>query len=140
MSDKVIIYSREDGGVSVIHPADATLSMEKIAEISVPSGTSYKIVNASSIPSDRIFRNAWKEGSTKVSVDIPKAKELTHEARRFARDGEMAPFDLKVTIPDESAAAEAERVKLRKKYADLQTEIDASSTETALKSVMKKLP
>lgn len=137
---KCAVYSESDGNVHVFHPVDRSISDSALkALVKENTGKDCKILSTDNLP-DRLFRNAWKEGSTKVSVDIPKAKELTHEARRFARDGEMAPFDLKVTIPDESAAAEAERVKLRKKYANLQTEIDASSTETALKSVMKKLP
>ena len=61
--DKRIIYSNDDGGVSVMTPmpeALKTMSIEQIAAKDVPAGKPYKIVNASDIPTDRTFRNAWE--------------------------------------------------------------------------------
>lgn len=56
---KRIIYKNENGGVSVIIPADCGLTIEQIAAKDVPTGKSYKIVNVSDIPSDRTERNQW---------------------------------------------------------------------------------
>jgi len=36
------------------------LTIEQIAAKDVPAGKEYQIVNASEIPSDRTFRNAWE--------------------------------------------------------------------------------
>lgn len=59
--EKRIIYPNDDGGVSIIIPApECNLSIEEIASKDVPSGKPYKIVNASDIPSDRTFRDAWE--------------------------------------------------------------------------------
>jgi hypothetical protein len=56
-----IIYPTDDGGVAVIVPAvECGLSIEEIAAKDVPAGKPYKIVDASDIPSDRTFRNAWE--------------------------------------------------------------------------------
>ena len=56
-----IIYPNDDGGVSVIVPAaDCGLTIEEIAAKDVPAGKPYKIVDASDIPTDRTFRNAWE--------------------------------------------------------------------------------
>lgn len=61
MSEKRIIYPTDDGGVAVIIPAQGCgLTIEEIAAKDVPQGKQYKIVNASEIPSDRTFRNAWE--------------------------------------------------------------------------------
>lgn len=61
MPEKRIIYPTDDGGVAVIIPApDCGLTVEEIAAKDVPQGKKYKIVNASEIPSDRTFRNAWE--------------------------------------------------------------------------------
>jgi hypothetical protein len=61
MVDQRIIYPNDDGGVSVIIPAaDCGLTIEEIAAKDVPEGKPYKIVNASDIPADRTFRNAWE--------------------------------------------------------------------------------
>ena len=62
---KRIIYPTDDGGVDIIIPAPAWLAeegntMEVLAEMKVPEGTPYKIVDVTDIPSDRTFRNAWE--------------------------------------------------------------------------------
>ena len=56
-----IIYPTDDGGVVVIIPTvECGLTIEEIAAKDVPTGKPYKIVNASDIPTDRTFRNAWE--------------------------------------------------------------------------------
>ena len=57
--EKRIVYKNDDGTISIIVPADCGLTIEEIAAKDVPSGKEYHIVNASDIPSDRTFRNAW---------------------------------------------------------------------------------
>ena len=62
---KRIIYPTDDGGVAIEIPAPEWLAqegntMEVLAQIRVPSGTPYKIVDVADIPSDRTFRNAWE--------------------------------------------------------------------------------
>lgn len=59
--DKRIIYPTDDNGVAIITPApECGLSIEEIAAKDVPAGKPYKIVDASEIPSDRTFRDAWE--------------------------------------------------------------------------------
>lgn len=59
--DKRIIYPTDDGGVAILIPApDCGLSVEEIALKDVPQGKPYKIVDATDIPQDRTFRNAWE--------------------------------------------------------------------------------
>jgi hypothetical protein len=55
-----IIYPTDDGGVAIIIPANCGMTIEEIAAKDVPSGKPYKIVDASEIPTDRTFRNAWE--------------------------------------------------------------------------------
>ena len=56
-----IIYPTDDGGVAIIIPAaECGLTIEEIATKDVPTGKPYKIVDASEIPTDRTFRNAWE--------------------------------------------------------------------------------
>jgi hypothetical protein len=57
-----IIYQTEEGGVVIIIPtpkALETMTIEEIAVKDVPQGKEYHIVDASDIPEDRTFRNAW---------------------------------------------------------------------------------
>lgn len=71
-----------------------------------------------------------------ITININKAKNIAHDARRTARSAEFAPLDIKATIPSEATAAEAARVAIRAKYATMQTAIDAASTIDEIKAVM----
>ena len=59
-----IIYPTDDG-VAIIVPAPEWLAqegntMEVLAQMRVPEGKPFKIVDVADIPSDRTFRNAWE--------------------------------------------------------------------------------
>jgi len=70
-----------------------------------------------------------------ITINLNKAKTIAHTKRRLARSEEFAPLDIKATIPSEAIAAEAARVLVREKYADMQTAIDAATTIDKLKVV-----
>ena len=57
--NKRIVYQNNEGGISIIVPADCGLTIEEIAAKDVPTGKAYNIVDVSEIPTDRTFRNAW---------------------------------------------------------------------------------
>lgn len=74
-----------------------------------------------------------------IRINLLKAKEIAHTRRRAAREREMAPMDdiVMKRIPGQNAnAAEAERAKLRTKYAHMQTAIDAAQSVDALKAAL----
>ena len=57
---KRIIYPNDEGGVSIVVPSPNTsLSLAEIEARVVPSGKPRQTVNATDIPSDRTYRNAW---------------------------------------------------------------------------------
>ena len=59
-SDKRFIYANDDGGISIVIPADnCDLTLDQIKDKDCPSGKTVYTVNKSEIPSDRSFRNAW---------------------------------------------------------------------------------
>jgi len=67
---KKIIYKNLDNSISIIVPAPEALksmTIEQIAKKDVPTGYKYKIVDASEIPSDREFRNAWTIDETELT-------------------------------------------------------------------------
>ena len=62
MSDttKRIVYQNADGGLSIVVPAEkCDLTIDEIKAKDVPSGVTSYIVDTSTIPTDRSFRNAW---------------------------------------------------------------------------------
>ena len=59
-SDKRFIYQNDEGGISIVVPADKTdLTLDQIKDKDCPSGKKVYTVNKSAIPTDRSFRNAW---------------------------------------------------------------------------------
>lgn len=58
---KVIIYPNNEGWLSVVSPApDCSISIEEIARKDVPAGKPYHIIDASLVPEDHTFFNAWE--------------------------------------------------------------------------------
>ena len=60
--NKVIVYTQDDGTVAVVIPtpeALETMTVKEIAIKDVPTGKEYHIVDATEIPTDRTFRDAW---------------------------------------------------------------------------------
>lgn len=58
-----IIYQTDEGGVAVIVPTPEALEqygIEAIALKDVPAGKPFKIIDASDVPTDRTFRDAWE--------------------------------------------------------------------------------
>ena len=59
-SDYRLIYTRDDGGISILCPSDnCGLTLEQIKAKDCPSGKTVYTVNKSAIPTDRSFRDAW---------------------------------------------------------------------------------
>lgn len=71
-----------------------------------------------------------------IQINLDKAREIAHGARRTARAEEFAPLDIKATIPAEAAAAEAARQQVREKYAAMQMAIDSAGTPEEIKAAM----
>lgn len=74
-----------------------------------------------------------------IKINLDKAKAIAHEARRAARAAEFEPLDAVIMkqIPgNDAAAAEAERQKIREKYAALQDQMNAAQTPDELKALM----
>jgi hypothetical protein len=69
---KKIIYTRPDGGVSIIHPT-GVVPIEAVFAKDVPSDAiNPMIIDESEIPSDRSNRNEWIHKNGKVEIDPVK--------------------------------------------------------------------
>ena len=59
-SDTRFIYQNDDGGISIVVPADnCDLTLDQIKAKDCPTGKTVYTVNKSVIPTDRSFRDAW---------------------------------------------------------------------------------
>tara|TARA_R110000796_G_scaffold147922_1_gene264763 strand:+ start:1372 stop:1608 length:237 start_codon:yes stop_codon:yes gene_type:complete len=75
-----------------------------------------------------------------ITVNIDKAKVISHDKRREARSAEFAPLDeviMKQIPGTDAAAVEEARAVIRIKYEDLQVSIDAASDVTTLNTILK---
>ena len=95
-----IIYTNSDGTVAVIHPTGDVNDAIK----DVPSGLSYEIVEDSAIPTDRSFRNAWKQNNKTIETDMTKAKEIHKTNIRTAREPKLVELDIEFQRALETSA------------------------------------
>tara|TARA_Y100001951_G_C11095165_1_gene158901 strand:+ start:76 stop:276 length:201 start_codon:yes stop_codon:yes gene_type:complete len=59
-SDKRIVYMQDNGIVAIIIPTDnCGLTVEQIQAKDVPADKTSYIIDATEVPTDRSFRNAW---------------------------------------------------------------------------------
>ena len=66
-----IIYQTKEGTVSVITATQEwSGTMKELANLDVPTGLKYKIVEDSVIPTDRSFRSAWEVDEAELSDGV----------------------------------------------------------------------
>ena len=77
-----------------------------------------------------------------ITVNINKAKVISHDKRRTARAAEFAPLDeviMKQIPGTDAAAVETERQVIRDKYAAIQADINLATDAAALKTIIETL-
>ena len=105
---KVIIYKTEENGVAILMPTNEwTGTMEELASKDVPSGVEYYIVDASTIPTDRKYRNAWELVNKKIEVNQVKASQMDaqEELRNSTKQSLISKLASTLT-PEETALLE----------------------------------
>ena len=131
---KRIIYEDADG-VKVIVPTPEFLAnggtLADIITKSVPLGSVAEIVEDTTIPSDRAFRDAWKKSGAKIDVDMPKARIIHMKKIRFVRDKELVKSDIQITIEMEKGAVTQALKDKRQKLRDIPQTFDLSVYTTA---------
>ena len=127
-----IIYTNPDGTVSIITPAGDVNDAIK----DVPDGLSYEIVEDSAIPTDRTFRNAWKQNSKTIETDMTKAKEIHKANIRLARKDKLAELDIEFQKALETSASTTDIVSKKQALRDAPADsaIASATTEAKLKA------
>ena len=127
-----IIYTNSDGTVSIINPTGDVNDAIK----DVPSGLSYEIVEDSAIPTDRSFRNAWKQNSKTIETDITKAKEIHKTNIRTARVPKLAELDIEFQKALETSSSTTDIVAKKQALRDAPAAsgISTAASEADLKA------
>lgn len=85
-----IIYTRPDGGMSVVTPGQG-ISIDAVLAKDIPSdATDVTVVDEGNLPSTRTFRNAWQQSGAAVNVDMPLARDIHAERMGAAHAAEIA--------------------------------------------------
>ena len=127
-----IIYTNSDRTVSIISPAGDVNDAIK----DVPDGLSYEIVEDSAIPTDRTFRNAWKQNSKTIETDITKAREVHKQNIRNARQEKLAELDIEFQKALETSSSTTDIVSKKQALRDAPADsaIDSALNEAELKA------
>ena len=124
-----IIYTNLDGTVSIITPAGNVSDAIK----DVPDGLSYEIVEDSVIPTDRSFRNAWKQNSKTIETDMAKAREIHKTNIRNARTPKLAELDIEFQKALETSASTTDIVSKKQALRDAPADSAIASADTEAK-------
>ena len=127
-----IIYTNSDGTVSIINPTGDVNDAIK----DVPTGLSYEIVEDSVIPTDRTFRNAWKQNSKTIETDIAKAREIHKNNIRAAREPLLNALDIEFQKALETSSSTTDIVSKKQSLRDAPADsaIASASNEAELKA------
>jgi len=144
---KRIIYTRADGGVTVVTPAYNSIRvgeaevdfLTRVRSRAVPADAiNVSICDAASVPLDRTFRDAWVHNAGVVDVDMSKAREIHKDKIRKARVAEFEKNDLALRDAQVNgdtvllAKAKARRDELRNAPQDPSIEAAATPDELVL--------
>jgi len=133
-----VIYTQDDGTMAVIVPAPGFTGADVMKD--VPAGKTGTIVDHTTLPADRMFRAAWVENLGVSSTDLPKAKLVAHDMRRYDRTTKLTPLDDQINwaVGDTTLqnSLEAQRATIRAANATTQINIDTAADETALRTVL----
>ena len=104
---KRIIYKSGEGVAIIVPSPNWTGTMEELASKDVPSGAEHYIVDASTIPTDRKYRNAWELVNKKIEVNQAKASQMDaqEELRNSTKQSLITKLASTLT-PEETALLE----------------------------------
>lgn len=132
-----IIYTNENGGVSVVVPApnykgtmqELQSQLEARGNL-VTTGTP-EIVSVDDIPADRTFRNAWEHDTTaspnKIGLKLDKAVGISLERVREKRDAALLELDKQYTIAQRQGVTDTSAIDAKR-----QALLDATNALKAL--------
>jgi hypothetical protein len=108
-----IIYSRPDGGLSVMQPVRNTMGeAEDITDAEIEQRAFDRLpadaidphfVSEAEVPTDRSYRDSWEaDGATKIKHNMPKARDIHRDKMRAVRLPKLAVLDIDYQRADET--------------------------------------
>jgi hypothetical protein len=130
---KVIIFTNENGGVSICVPT-GEISIEAVKTKDTPASSI--IVDHDTLPnSDNDFFDAWELSGSTVSVNITKAKEITRKRLRTERTPLLVAQDVLFQRALETSADTTAIVAEKQRLRDITNQVDSATTTTQLRGM-----
>ena len=130
---QVIIFTNENGGVSVCYPT-GELSIEETKAKDTPDHSI--IVEDTDLPqADYDFFDAWELADGIVSVNLTKAKEMTKKRLRLLREPLLVAQDVAFQRALETGADTTVIVAEKQRLRDVTSLADACTTTDELRSL-----
>lgn len=139
--DLRVVYTRDDGGVSVLIPAPHARQrgesddefVRRIAVKDIPPNTAYEIIHKDDLPSRR-FRAAWSIAGDTVAVDPVKARAQILEEVRAERGNKLDESDKEKAKLDEVGTDEQRQAlrEYRQSLRDLPASVTANIAELSV--------
>lgn len=120
------VWSREATPEAIEAEIAKTIFPESQAPIK-----SWRIIDASEVPTDRTFRAAWRDREG-IEVDMSKARDIHRDRLRIAREPMLAALDIEYQRADEDKdeAAKARVVARKKVLRDITQHPDIAKAKT----------
>ena len=130
---QVIIYTNDNGGVSVCVPT-GELPIEQVQTKDTPAGSI--IVENNSLPNEHgDFFDAWELNGTTVTVNLVKAKAITKDRLRVERTPLLQAQDVAFQRALESGADTTAIVAEKQRLRDITQLADQATTLEQLKQL-----
>lgn len=131
---QVIVYTNENGGVSVCSPT-GELSIEEVQAKDCPVD-SY-IINVNDLPNehDDDFFNAWEQSNGVVTINFTKAQEITKTRLRVEREPLLAAQDILFQRALETGADTSAIVAEKNRLRDITNLVDTCTTLEELRAI-----
>ena len=130
---QVIIYTNENGGVSLTIPT-GEISIEEVKTKDTPEGSI--IVDSSALPeADNDFFDAWELSNGVVTVNLDKAKAITKTRLRAERAPLLAAQDVLFQRAQETGADVNAIIAEKQRLRDITKSADSATTTEELRNL-----
>jgi len=138
MSELVIVFTNEKGGVSICFPS-GDLPIEEVKKKDVPPNVLSFVVEKSSLPhEDNDFFDAWEQSNGVVNINMEKAKEITKNRLRIERTPLLAAQDIEFQKALETGADVSEIISEKQRLRNITNLADSANSLDELRSISVK--
>jgi len=133
--NKVIIFTNDNGGVSICIPT-GELPIEEVQAKDIPAGVQSYVVDMASLPEeDNDFFGAWEQTKGVVTVNVDKAREITKTHLRREREPLLAAQDVLFQRAQETGADTTAIVAEKNRLRNITALADAENTLDGLRAL-----